>query len=429
MDERHAAIRNLPSLTPATPADLAAALREASAAGRPVVPLGAGAHQHLGAPPPAGALHIGTVALNQVLEYAPADLTATAQAGVTLAALQQELARHGQWLPWDPPGGERATLGGLLAAALSGPLRLGYGAPRDWVLGMRVALGDGRIVKSGGRVVKNVAGYDAHKLHIGALGTLGVILDVTFKLAPLPERMATLAWACPDLQAALTLARALRERPLAPVSLALLARPAAPTTSDQRPAGEAAHASSAVGPSSSVLGPSSVVARFAGVPAAVDRQLREARARAAEHDIIALDLPEDGGAAWREVAGFPAPMPGALILRAGVRPSSLAGLAAAIEAHAPPGASAVLSPGVGLAYACWPAEPPGADEISARLAALRARLAPLGAYAVVEHAPGAMRAQLDLWGPPPETIDIMRRLKAAWDPRGILNPGRYIAGL
>ncbi|HHY50039.1 MAG TPA: FAD-binding oxidoreductase, partial [Alphaproteobacteria bacterium] len=236
MDERHAAIRNLPSLTPATPADLAAALREASAAGRPVVPLGAGAHQHLGAPPPAGALHIGTVALNQVLEYAPADLTATAQAGVTLAALQQELARHGQWLPWDPPGGERATLGGLLAAALSGPLRLGYGAPRDWVLGMRVALGDGRIVKSGGRVVKNVAGYDAHKLHIGALGTLGVILDVTFKLAPLPERMATLAWACPDLQAALTLARALRERPLAPVSLALLARPAAPTTSDQRPA-------------------------------------------------------------------------------------------------------------------------------------------------------------------------------------------------
>jgi glycolate oxidase FAD binding subunit len=412
------------TVTPATADELAAVLQAASAEERPVVPLGAGTHQYLGAPPPADALHLGTAALDAVLEYAPADLTATVQAGVPLRALQAQLARNGQWLPWDPPGGDAATVGGLLAAGLSGPLRLGYGTPRDWVLGMRVVLGDGRLVKSGGRVVKNVAGYDAHKLHLGALGTLGVIAEATFKLAPLPERVATLAFACPDRAHALALAQSLRERPLSPVSLAVTGAPAglpSPT-----------HGSGAGGEGSSSKHEATVLlARFAGVDAAVARQLHEANARARAHDAPPLDLRDDGTATWSWLASFAAPNgdAAALVLRAGVRPSSLAALADELAHQAPPGSDTLLLPGIGLAYARSPMDSADLADSAVRLAALRARIAPLGAYVVVEAAPPTMRAELDLWGPPPPTIDIMRRLKAAWDPRGILNPGRYVGGL
>src|SRR5919108_3018793 len=184
-------------LTPGTAEDLADALRDASARGQPIVPWGAGTLQHLGAPPPPDAVVLETGALGRLVDYTPGDLTITVEAGMPIDALQATLGEQGQWLPWDPPAPGAATVGGLLAAGASGPLRLGFGSPRDWVLGMRVALGDGRLVKSGGKVVKNVAGYETHKLHIGALGTLGVIIDVTFKVSPLPERMGSLVFLCP----------------------------------------------------------------------------------------------------------------------------------------------------------------------------------------------------------------------------------------
>jgi glycolate oxidase FAD binding subunit len=392
-------------VTPATVEALAGVVQEAAADAHPVVPLGAGTHQYLGAPPPADALYLRTTALDAILEYAPADLTATVQAGLPLAALQAELARNGQWLPWDPPGVETATVGGLLAGGLSGPLRLGYGTPRDWVLGMRVVLGDGRLVKSGGRVVKNVAGYDAHKLHIGALGTLGVIAEVTFKLAPLPERVATVAFTCRDHVHALELAQALRDHPLSPASLVVT------TTLD--PAGP---------------GTVTLRARFAGISAAVARQLTEANARARAHDAPALDDGADGDVLWKTVASFSTPSSDApvVIVRAGIRPSSLAAFADELARQASPSAETVLYPGVGLTYARWPATMADAGNIAVRLAALRARIAPIGGYAVVEAVPDALRSELDLWGPPPPSIGIMERLKAAWDPRGILNPGRYI---
>src|SRR5262245_55087975 len=235
--------------------ELAGALREAAERDQPVVPWGAGTLQHLGAAPPPGALTLHTGALDRIVEYNPADLTITVEAGVPLGAIQEALRPHGQWLPWDPPASTEATVGGLLAAGASGPLRLGYGTPRDWVLGMRVALGDGRLVKSGGKVVKNVAGYDAHKLHIGALGTLGVIVAATFKVAPLPERLGSLRLVCRAREEALRLAERLRARPLAPASLALLDRVASRDGATHE----------------TVL-----AARFVGVATAVERQLQAA---------------------------------------------------------------------------------------------------------------------------------------------------------
>ena len=254
-------------ISPTSPEELAAALAQASAAARPVVPFGAGCHQHLVAPPPPDALRLDTTALDRVLEHVPADLTLTVQAGARLGQVQSMLANHGQWLPWDPPGGAAATIGGLLACGLAGPLRQAHGTPRDWVLGARIALADGTLVKSGGKVVKNVAGYDLHKLHIGAYGTLGVIVEVTFKLAPQPAAWRTLLAESADLAGALELAARLATPPLAPTSVVVC--------------GGGAHYR--------------VVVRFSGVPAAVARQGRHAaELGVADGDELEVDNVEAG---------------------------------------------------------------------------------------------------------------------------------------
>jgi glycolate oxidase FAD binding subunit len=428
------------TLKPTTAEELAEVLRDAGAAGRPVVPWGAGTLQRLGAAPPVGALALRTTALDRIVDYHPPDLTITVEAGVALDALDAALAEHGQWLPWLPPAPGRATVGGLLAAGVSGPLRLGYGAPRDWVLGMRVALADGRLVKSGGKVVKNVAGYDTHKLHIGALGTLGVIVEAAFKVFPRPERSGALLAGCTSYAEALSFAERLRERPLAPASLALLTGAVVARVGEHALGAESRRTEE---PPRALL-----AVRFDGVPAAVERQLRAAADAAAGLGASVTLLSEDlARAAWRELSAFaaltpetltPDPSPnrgrseGAeLLIRAGARPAALGALTDALERHAPDGAAEIVGHcGVGMAHARWPL-PEDADTtaVGRAVAALRAALAAEGGYAVVEDAPDRLRAALDLWGAPPPTLPLMRALKAQWDPQGILNPGRYIGGI
>ena len=126
-------------------------------------------------------------AFNRILAHTPEDMTVTVEAGVTLAALQSALAQRGQWIPIDPPKADRLTIASLLSTNSSGPRRYGYGTIRDHLIGLQVALADGRLVRSGGKVVKNVAGYDLLKLFVGARDTLGLIVEATFKLLPLPE--------------------------------------------------------------------------------------------------------------------------------------------------------------------------------------------------------------------------------------------------
>jgi len=125
-------------------------------------------------------------AMREVLEYTPEDMTVSVEAGLTLAQLQTRLAEHNQWLPMDPPGADTLTIGALLAANRSGPRRFGYGTVREHLLGIKVVLADGRVIKAGGKVVKNVAGYDLCKLFVGSHGTLGVIVEATFKVLPRP---------------------------------------------------------------------------------------------------------------------------------------------------------------------------------------------------------------------------------------------------
>ncbi|MEI7771812.1 MAG: FAD-binding oxidoreductase, partial [Chloroflexales bacterium] len=296
-------------------------------------------------------------------------------------------------------------------------LRLGYGAPRDWTLGMRVALGDGRLVKSGARVVKNVAGYDAHKLHIGALGTLGVIVEATFKVAPLPAYRQTLLASFAKPRATLDAITQMRQPPLQPISMVILNHVAErsimalhPFLNDQP---------------THLL----VAARFAGTAGAVSRQIRAAVARCVEVGARTIELSEsDDEQIWAAIADSTQPRDD-LLLRVGAPLGQFPELMHMLEMPTRSrgwDAARMAVAGVGVAYARWPIS--AADALATALAELRAGVAAIGGYAVIEDLPAALAAHaaLDIWGPPPESLALMRSLRAAWDPAGILNLGRYL---
>jgi FAD/FMN-containing dehydrogenase len=187
-------------LTPANRDELAAALRAA-------------AHDRVSLQ--SASLDLGR--LNRVCRYAPEDLTVTAEAGLTLRGLQTELGRHGQWLPVDPPGADDLSLATILDHDLSGPRRQGHGTIREHLIGLRVALADGRIIRSGGEVVKNVAGYDLMKLFVGARGSLGVIVEAAFKLLPRPASESFLRWSGRSWEHLAEMFEAVQESPITPV--------------------------------------------------------------------------------------------------------------------------------------------------------------------------------------------------------------------
>lgn len=181
---------------PATVAELCALVKSQRAKKEAVYPVGGRTMLDLGLPPTKPGVAVDTTALNAVIDYPARDMTITVQAGITFAKLQEVLAQENQWLPLDVPDPERMTLGGLIACNVSGPRRYGYGTLRDYLIGIEFVNDDGAVIHGGGRVVKNVAGYDLMKLNIGALGTMGVITQVTLKVLPRPETKAGLFVNC-----------------------------------------------------------------------------------------------------------------------------------------------------------------------------------------------------------------------------------------
>ena len=207
----------LPVERPASVADLCALVTRTRAAKHGLYPVGGRTTLDIGLPPTKPGVVCDTTALSGVIDYPARDMTITVRAGTTVAELQAELAREGQWLPVDVPAPERATLGGAVAVNASGPRRFGYGTLRDYVIGISFVSDDGVEVKAGGRVVKNVAGYDLMKLQIGALGTLGVVTQLTFKVKPKPEASAAVIFGCDSasLGAVLDRLAASKTRPVA----------------------------------------------------------------------------------------------------------------------------------------------------------------------------------------------------------------------
>jgi glycolate oxidase subunit GlcD len=387
-------------------------LRLAAAEQWAVVPAGAGTWLDAGNPLRRADVVIRTSRLARIIEHEPADLIATAEAGVTLGAFNAVLGDAGQWLPLDPPGDERVSLGGVVATGLAGAQSLGYGAPRNHVIGMRVATASGQIIKAGGRVVKNVAGYDLCKLFTGSFGTLGLALELTFKLRPRPSHEATvLIWAG-DYRPLLATARAIIAARLLPVAAELLSPAMA----------------RALAPGSSHRGYALLV-RFAGPEKTVAHQISQSQAMIDGAWCAGIEAITPDARLWRALAAAPLQVQTRLTYRAAVRPARLARLIDELESlHEGPANSRMWHAGAGdgrLRVIETAAEPLSAA--GPRLARLRAVARQSGGALMLESAPRKLKEELDAWGGVGPLAALMGRVKLAFDPDGLFSPGRFTA--
>ncbi len=396
----------VPILAPASPAAVATAVQEAAARDWALLLHGGGTLLTLGAAPRRVDAVLDLRRLDRVVEYAPADLTVTVEAGCTVAAVQALLAARRQTLPFDPPCPERATIGGTIATNTAGFRRGLFGALRDHLIGLRVVSAAGETVRSGGRVVKNVAGYDLNKLHLGALGTLGVIVEATFKVLPAPAERQGLWLSAARLTTVAATARAVCQSGLRPEAVLILTAPAVARLGGALP-GE---------------GPGLLVV-FSGHPAAVARQLTECRTLAGEAGLQAQPLSLE--TVWPRVRDFGFETAAPVRLRGGFPPATLPQVVAAL------GEWPALVEAGGTLRALGP-DLTTLAALRAWLDPLRAALTGLDGYLVLESAPPALLPALDpetVWGPPGPDVALMARLKAALDPAGRLNPGRFVGGL
>jgi glycolate dehydrogenase FAD-binding subunit len=385
-------------------------LRAAAADGLAVAFAGGGSKLGLGNPPERVDLMVLTRGLDQVLEHAAGDLVVRAQAGVRLADLQDALAPAGQWLALDPPE-PRATLGGVVAANASGPRRLRYGTIRDLIIGITVVLADGTVARAGGKVVKNVAGYDLAKLFCGSLGTLGMVAEVTFRLHPLPPAAAvvTLGVDGPDQagQAMARLARSALEPSAAeltldewgwPGRLTLVFEGIAPGVEAQ--AAAAAELLGQVG-EAAVAGPG-------GIEAALS-QLGALPFEKAEYACKATFPPAELAGVLGELAGGRA--------RWGGGPVSV---------HAATGVAWMAS---ATREGDLPADSPAFPTVVRAITETRERLAARGGSLVLVKATPELKRAVDVWGPPGDAVGLMRRVKERFDPDRRLSPGRFLGGI
>lgn len=388
------------------PADAEQARRAvalAAAGGIALVATGRGRHLAVGAPPVRCGILLRLDRLDRIVEHHAADMTVTVEAGCTLEALDAHLHRAAQWLPIDPADPSATTVGGMIAANLAGPLRASQGTVRDWLLGIETVSGEGIVVRGGGRVVKNVAGYDLPRLHVGALGSLGVVLSATLKTRPRPEVERAIEVVATNPLEACDLALDVRDA-FEPTWLELVVEDGGPATR--------------------------VAAGFAGLAAEAACGAERARAAAGARGFAAREV-HDAAALRASLGAFPAGE-AAAVLRLSTLPDRVgAALESLARAARDCGVRAELSAQAmsGIARAAIPE----AIAVAPVVRALRARREDPEASLVVERAtPGTKRrlsGDSDPWGDPGETLFLLRGVKQALDPGGILSPGRLPGGV
>jgi len=400
-----------PTYVPADQDALVAQMRELIAARTPIVPVGGGTSLDYGGPTSAAAAGLSLSGLGRVVDYPARDMTITVEAGITLAELARTLAAEGQQLPLDVPEGEQATLGGVIATNCSGPRRYGHGTVRDYVIGIRAVDGHGTVFNAGGRVVKNVAGYDFCRLLVGSLGTLAVVTQVTLKVKPLPAATALVACDVTDWSEAETLLAALVDSKVTPTAIELLA---GPVWNDDAALGPPLAETSA-----------RLVVDLEGTAEEVrwmtsqlqtewkDLRARHVRAVSAQH---AAEL-------RGRLREFPADRQPALVTKAQVLPGATAALvdlcrrvdpASSVQAHA----------GNGIVITRF-AEVPEGDAAAFLVRTLRPAVARCEGSVVVLSANGVELTSQAQWGPRDHVGRVLASVKRQFDPHGLLNPGRF----
>jgi len=374
-----------------------------------VVPWGGGTSIGLGNRPSRVDVVLSLERFTGLIEHDDANLTATAQAGMRVAELQQILAGRHQFLAIDPPQTAEATIGGVVAANTNGPRRMHYGGVRDQVIGMKCVLATGEQVKSGGKVVKNVAGYDMCKLFTGSLGTLGVITEVTLRMAPVPERSASVL-------ASGTIAQALKMVEQIEASALL---PCAVTLVNARAAVQLTAESGIRKQESDYL----VLVWVEGFSEAVERHLNDLRTMAKAAGMSAEALEDSQHQTlWKSICDFTSIVSGPLY-RLTLRLGAIGGAISTIDGWSPT-PQIVAHMGAGT---LWVAS--DVDDVAGWFARLSALATSNRGHAIVAAAPPHVKEVVDVWGPPPPGLSIMAEIKRQFDPAGILNPGRFVARL
>jgi glycolate oxidase FAD binding subunit len=386
---------------PETKSETACCLEICSRSGARVIPAGMMRWLECGNPVRSADVVVSLCRMNKVVDYSPADLTIWAEAGMTMSDLKRTTTKENQWLPLDPPG--RGTLGAVVACASSGPLRFGYGTPRDYVIGLRLAHVDGTETKSGGRVVKNVAGYDLNKLYIGSFGTLAVITEVIVKLRPLPETSTTVVATGPT-QSIQSLASSVMSSRLRPASLFILNQAM-----------------------SSRLGLATrggaMLARFIECEAAVADQVDRLRELNKGLDCSLTKADDADEDMWPRIADIDAGE--AVALKCSVAISRTSQALEVCEKQFPE-CAASADIGIGMVRVSI-----GRSdlEVVGRVKLLRSEVESMGGTLIIEHAPSFIRLEADAWGDPGPEIEIMRAIKHKYDPDYLLSPGRFVSGI
>jgi len=382
-----------------------------------VLARGAGWHMNLVGLPEHIDIVLSTHRLTRILEHEAPDMTCQVEAGITLASLQAQLAEKGQRLSLDPPGKEQITLGGLLATNASGPKRLRYGTARDLVIGLRVVQANGDIARSGGRVVKNVAGYDLNKLYIGSMSTLGIIGEVNLKLHPLPPAERTLLLAFTNAEDAMQTVTAILDSQLIPSAVELIDAAAATDMTDF------------FGLNLPTNGYTLAV-NFEGSISAIERQIDETRLLARSQDALLGDE-LDGDAQENFWNAAREHTQGALTCKIVLQVTQVAAylrsLAQVCQRHDIEAAT-VAHAGNGILYI--ELRPNDATpRLVAAIAELRLHAQEARGSLVVERCPVDLKRSISIWGEPKRDFHMMQRLKHQFDPTGTFASGRFLGGL
>ena len=390
-----------------------------------VFPRGGGVMLGLGNPPARVGLVLDLSRLNRVIDYQPGDMTVSVEAGVTLAELQRELAGARQFAPLESPLAKRATVGGILATACVGAMAHAYGPPRDWLIGIGVVGADGVATKAGGRVVKNVTGYDLNKLYTGSLGTLAVVVEATFKVSPRPPEECMLAAYFGSMSDAVAAGRAALNLAAGPLSYLAVTGGLARQLLD---------AAGQDGPGDRMDGLG--LGFFAGRAGAVRRRVEETSAFLLGDAGAGGAVRVDGAAAaaarqWVADVGWQDGFAPALSLKLSAPRRVIPALADAVRRVGLMGElpEVMADPGFGAARVFFWGDFDDDAGILATVAEIRRVAREYGGTAVVEGCHPSVKAQMEVWGDAPEAMALMRRVKEQLDPHHLLNPGRFVGRL